>query len=134
VGVEFGGRWSSRFSLIGGPPLVGGLAADTDPQRDIGPAVALGTKPVHGGLDGALKFAFQAEELGEFVDVTGGDATGLSTDDTARKSRVVVIFHSRAGSPFRCPRGLDAPGTVCTSSRHVSVCTPRSEFLRIERP
>jgi len=38
---------------------VGGLAGDADAQRDVGPAVALGTKPVNGGLDGALEFAFK---------------------------------------------------------------------------
>jgi hypothetical protein len=61
----------SQFLLVGGPALVGGLAGDADTQRDISPAVALGTKPIDGCLNRGLEFAFQTQQLGEFFDVTG---------------------------------------------------------------
>jgi hypothetical protein len=115
----------------GGPALVGGLAGDADAQRDVGPAVALGAQPIDGDLDGTLEFAFQAEQVGEFVDVAGGDATGRSADDPAGKGRVVVVFHGRAVSSLRCQGRLDAPGRVGRAGGHVSVCTPHSECQRI---
>ena len=102
----------------GAPSLLGGLAADAEPQADVGPGVARAGAQAGDGLgDGLIEVIGEPGHVGEGVDVAGGDAAAVRGDSAAQERGVLVVLGD-PGAPFGCQGAVDTGSAVGRRGHH----------------
>jgi len=72
---------------------VGCLPGGAEPAGDVAPRVPERAQSVDGVLGGGVELGGQAEQVGQGVDVSAGDAAAVGADDPGGEPCVVVVLH-----------------------------------------